>query len=53
MTRVQDTLNAERKAMLLEAVLPAIEAALAGGWDPESRGRAYRHEVPETGPSEG
>lgn len=42
-----------RKALLLEAVLPAIEAALAGGWDPESRGRAYRYEVPETGGSEG
>ncbi len=36
-----------RKAMLIEAFTPAIEAALANGWDPESRGRAYRYEVPE------
>ena len=40
-----------RRAVLLEAVLPALQLALEQGWDPESRGRAYRHEVAETSPT--
>jgi hypothetical protein len=30
---------------VLAALEPAIRAAIAAGWDPESRGRAFRHEV--------
>ena len=30
---------------LLRALEPAIRSALAAGWDPESRGRAFRHEI--------
>ena len=37
------------KPALVNAVRHAIPAAIADGWDPESRGRAYRFEVPEVG----
>ena len=30
---------------LLRALEPAIRSALDAGWDPESRGRAFRHEI--------
>src|SRR5688572_12380202 len=32
-------------ARVLAALAPAIRSALAAGWDPESRGRAFRHEI--------
>ena len=32
---------------VLEALVPAIRAAMTAGWDPESRGRAFRYEVPD------
>src|SRR5215216_4589085 len=34
-------------AKVLRALPPAIRAAREAGWDPESRGRAFRHEVSE------
>ena len=33
---------------VVRALAPAIRAALEAGWDPESRGRAFRHEVAES-----
>jgi hypothetical protein len=33
---------------LLQALEPAIRAAMEAGWDPESRGRAFRYEVAES-----
>jgi hypothetical protein len=30
---------------VLAALGPAIREAIAAGWDPESRGRAFRYEV--------
>ena len=33
------------ESRVLEALAPAIRSAIAAGWDPESRGRAFRHEV--------
>jgi hypothetical protein len=33
---------------VVQALAPAIRAALKEGWDPESRGRAFRHEVAES-----
>jgi hypothetical protein len=33
---------------LLRALEEGVRAALAAGWDPESRGRAFRHEVADT-----
>jgi hypothetical protein len=35
-------------ARVLAALGPAIRAAREAGWDPESRGRAFRYEVAET-----
>jgi hypothetical protein len=32
---------------LLAALVPAIRSAIDAGWDPESRGRAFRHEIAE------
>jgi hypothetical protein len=41
-----DNRSPEKKALL--AVLPpAIQAAIDGGWDPDSRGRTFRFNVPE------
>jgi hypothetical protein len=39
-----------KRAALIAAVQSAIEAAMAAGWDPESRGRPFRFNVP--GPPE-
>lgn len=33
------------EAKVIEALPEAIRAAIAAGWDPESRGRAFRYEV--------
>ena len=33
------------EARVFGALAPAIRSAIAAGWDPESRGRAFRHEV--------
>jgi hypothetical protein len=34
------------EARVLDALPAAIQSALDAGWDPESRGRAFRHEIP-------
>ena len=36
-------------ARVARALEGGIRSALAAGWDPESRGRAFRFEVPEIG----
>jgi hypothetical protein len=36
------------EAALQEAVLAGIRSAREAGWDPESRGRAFRHDVDRT-----
>jgi hypothetical protein len=33
---------------VLRALEDGVRAALAAGWDPESRGRAFRHEVADS-----
>ena len=33
---------------VLRALEDGVRAALAAGWDPESCGRAFRHEVPDS-----
>ena len=33
------------ESRVAEALAPAIRSALRAGWDPESRGRAFRHEI--------
>jgi hypothetical protein len=38
--------DAPSDARLLRALPSAIRSAREAGWDPESRGRAFRHEVP-------
>lgn len=35
-------------ARVLHALPAAIRSAREAGWDPESRGRAFRHEIAET-----
>jgi hypothetical protein len=35
-------------ARFVRSLAPAIRAAMEAGWDPESRGRAFRHEVEES-----
>ena len=35
-------------ARVLHALPPAIRSAQEAGWDPESRGRAFRHEIAES-----
>ena len=35
-----------RQKDLIEKLVPAIRAAIEGGWDPESRGRTVRYDVP-------
>lgn len=37
-------------AGVLEALLAGIRSAREAGWDPESRGRAFRHELAGTSP---
>jgi hypothetical protein len=39
--------NTPSEIRLVRALAPAIQAAMAAGWDPESRGRAFRYEVAE------
>jgi hypothetical protein len=36
------------EARLMRALAPAIRAAMEAGWDPESRGRAFRFEIAES-----
>jgi hypothetical protein len=36
------------EARVLRAVEAGIRSAREGGWDPESRGRAFRHEIAES-----
>jgi hypothetical protein len=33
------------KDRLIRALEPAVRSAMDAGWDPESRGRAFRHEI--------
>jgi hypothetical protein len=40
-------------ARLLEALATGVRSAREAGWDPESRGRAFRHEIAETTPAGG
>jgi hypothetical protein len=35
-------------ARVLRALPDGIRSAIAAGWDPESRGRAFRHEITES-----
>jgi hypothetical protein len=46
------TLDAEdgtpSEKRLLRALEPAIREAIHAGWDPESRGRAFRYEIAES-----
>ena len=35
-------------ARVLHALPSAIRSAREAGWDPESRGRAFRHEIPDS-----
>ena len=37
-------------ARVLSALASGIRSAREAGWDPESRGRAFRHEIGETSP---
>lgn len=37
-------------ARVLHALVSAIRSAREAGWDPESRGRAFRHEIAGTSP---
>lgn len=37
------------EARLLDALQSGIRSARKAGWDPESRGRAFRHEIAEIG----
>jgi hypothetical protein len=36
------------EARVMRALESGIRSALEAGWDPESRGRAFRHEIAET-----
>jgi hypothetical protein len=36
------------EARLARALEPAIHAAMEAGWDPETRGRAFRYTVAES-----
>jgi hypothetical protein len=40
--------NTPSEKRLARALEPAIRSAMEAGWDPESRGRAFRHEIPES-----
>jgi hypothetical protein len=35
-------------ARVVQALEPAIRSAVKAGWDPESRGRAFRYEIAES-----
>jgi hypothetical protein len=45
--RVDEGAPSPSEHRVLAALAPAIRAARDAGWDPESRGRAFRHEVAE------
>jgi len=47
--KVNDGDGTPSDAWVLHALPPAIRSAREAGWDPESRGRAFRHEIAETG----
>ena len=47
---VNDGDGAPSDARVLSALTSGIRSALEAGWDPESRGRAFRHEIGETSP---
>jgi hypothetical protein len=38
--------HSPKQKELLAKLVPAIQAAIEGGWDPESRGRTVRYDVP-------
>lgn len=40
--------DAPSDARVLRALPGAVRSAIAAGWDPESRGRAFRHEIAES-----
>ena len=46
--KVNDAGGTPSEARVLDALGPAIRSAMAAGWDPESRGRAFRHEIAES-----
>lgn len=45
--KVTDKDGPPSEARVLRAVESGIRSALEAGWDPESRGRAFRHEIAE------
>jgi hypothetical protein len=46
---VSDTASAPPRERVLGTVESGIRAALRAGWDPESRGRAFRYEIEQNG----
>lgn len=46
--RVGEGAGAPSEARVIDALPAAIRSALDAGWDPESRGRAFRHEIAES-----
>ena len=46
--RMDEGGRAPSEARVASALPGAIRAALDAGWDPESRGRAFRHEIDES-----
>jgi hypothetical protein len=46
--KVGEAESAPSDARVLAALPAAIRSAQAAGWDPESRGRALRHEIAES-----
>jgi hypothetical protein len=46
--RVGEGGGAPSEARIIDALPAAIRSALQAGWDPESRGRAFRHEIDES-----
>jgi hypothetical protein len=45
--KVNDGDGTPSEARVLHALVSAIRSAREAGWDPESRGRAFRHEIAE------
>jgi hypothetical protein len=48
--KVSDGDGTPSDARVLHALVAGIRSAREAGWDPESRGRAFRHEIAETSP---
>jgi len=46
--KVNDGARTPSEPRVLHALAPAIRSAREAGWDPESRGRAFRHEIAES-----